>query len=117
MVTHTLLREWWRGIGEKEQYPMSQMGRQLAFKYKDRKYKVAHHPHNCEFRFNGLFKLKRWHSYCITDAEINVIGGIEHFEKMIDIINDESKMGRDFYPKFEFAVIKHDNAIELARLC
>ena len=117
MVTHTLLRSWWRGVGEKDQYEMSQEAKRLAFKYKDKNYKVVHNPDKCEFRFNGLFKLARWKSYAITEAEINAIGGIDYFEKMISMINAESRIGSDYRPKFEFAIIKHETVIELARLC
>jgi len=116
MVTHKQLREWWRGIAEKEQFEMSKKGKQLAFKYRHRTFKIVHNPKGCEFKFNGLFKLKRWYSYALTDAEINAIGGIEYLDKVISSINNESLMGADFYPKYEFALIKHETVTELTRL-
>lgn len=117
MVTHALLRDWWRGIGQKDQYEMSAEAKRLAFRYKDRNYKSVHNPDKCEFRFNGLFKLARWRSYAISETEINAIGGIDFFERMINMINAESRYGYDLKPKFEFAIVKHENVIELARLC
>ena len=116
MVTEKQLRCWWRGISRKEQNPMSVKARQYAFKYRGRVQSPIRSPKNACFECMGLYKLKRHHSYLITHAEINAIGGIDEFKAIIHYYNKLSLKNKIFEAYYEFAIIENETEIELARL-